>query len=118
MYQQKVRRLTFAESVNERHKSFEEVPPLARIVWVCEYLGKSDRRVAYYRKLLFEKCLEYQTITCVHGIDKTPLLKRQVELLKEFSDLIGRTNNEAIALSCYHLTHPSPLDVQGTTECG
>jgi hypothetical protein len=60
--------------------------------------------------LLFQNCYEYQQITCLNGIDNRILQRRQIELLKEFSDLINIWNDVDFALECYRVEHPHPLD--------
>lgn len=110
MQQLEVRRLTAAESEKEQQYCYDVIPARARIKWVCEFLGKTDRTIARYRKLLFENCLEYQTLTCANGIDNNILLQRQIELLKEFSDIVEIYQHVGLAIAHYGTLHPHPCD--------
>ncbi len=123
MQQLEVRRLSPSESAKERQEFFfdtcstgsAEIPKSARVKWICQYLGKSDRTVKRYRDLLFEHCYEYQQITCINGIDNRILRRRQIELLKEFSDLVNIWNDIEFSLECYRVNHLHPLDIPENT---
>ena len=110
MQQLEVRRLTPQESAREQQTFYDVIPPKARIKWITQYLGKTDRTVSRYRKLLFEHCLEFQTLTCINGIDNRILLKRQIELLKELSDLMDIWKDVDLSLTYYGSRHPRPCD--------
>lgn len=109
MQQLSVRRLTKKEGYKEAQQHFDTIPEFAPIKWICSYLGKSDRTVARYRAILFENCLEYQSIACFNGIDNPVLHKRQIQLLEEFSALMGNFKCLKVSLAVYGRVHPHPL---------
>lgn len=113
MQQLKIRRLTEYETQREQRKCDPSwvgdiLPPQAPIKWIVQHIGKTDRTIARYRKVLMTNCLEYQTIACLNGIDSPVLLSRQIELLEEFSDLVDTYRDIGLAIAVYNRSHPDP----------
>ncbi len=108
MQQLQVIRLTPQESLREQEYFFDQIPERAKIRWICQFLGKSDRTLRRYRVLLLQNCAEYQQLACLNGIDNRILLRRQIELLQELSELIDTWNDVDLALTFYGNIHPSP----------
>jgi predicted DNA-binding helix-hairpin-helix protein len=104
-----VKRLTASESAREQQLDYDRIPEKARIKWICQYLNKSDRCVARYRKILFQTCLEYQCLTCINGIDSNVLTRRQIQLLEEFANYADLYRNIDLATSHYGSNHPKPF---------
>lgn len=114
MQQLEVRRLTRSESNRERARVDPHhvgVPDQAPIKWIVQAIGKTDRTIARYRQLLIANCLEYQTIAVMNGIDNPVLVKRQIELLTEFSELMTAYKNVAIAIDIYNREHVNPMSL-------
>lgn len=118
MQQLQIKRLTQSESNRERAKfdpciGDRGIPDQATIKQITKLLGKTDRTIARYRKLLLRSCLEYQSITVINGIDSTVLVHRQIELLIEFSELMTAYKNVNIAIDIYGKNHPNPNNEKG-----